>query len=91
MLSHICFEREEHHSTHQMNEQWILEHNGHIFFFFAYRDREHKCYHLFSLVFKALNLYFLVSLFEYWQVGEVFSGHPAMFCGVLHANDYILM
>lgn len=56
MLSHICFEREEHHSTHQMNEQWILDHNGHISF--AYKDGEHKCHHLRLLVFKALNLYF---------------------------------
>lgn len=53
MLSHICFEREE-HST-QMNEQRILEHNGHIFF--AYSDGEHKCHHLLSLVFKASGLF----------------------------------
>lgn len=35
MLSHIYFEREEHHSTHQMNEQWILDHNGYIVTIYA--------------------------------------------------------
>lgn len=41
--------------------------------------------------FQGFKLVFSLILFEYWQVGEIFSEHPARFCGFLHANDYILM